>query len=114
MREPTYAPSAMIIEAQRLARALPPVGTVERRRLPRRTIEGHHATRGNKQPLRYPMDDAALRIIIKDGIMDKGMPGTRDLSDADVTSLIAYLRASSEGRLRRLNGGGRSLLRTAL
>jgi hypothetical protein len=85
----------MIIEAQRLARALPPVGTVERR-LPRRAIEGQHATRGNKQPLRYPMDDAALRIIIKDGIMDKGMLGTRDLSYADVTSLIAYLRASSK------------------
>ena len=99
---PTYAPSPTMIEAQRLARALPPVGTVERL-IAQRCAACHGAQLRVTMPSEvinnhweYPMDDAALRIIIKDGIKDKGMPGARDLNDADVASLIAYLRASSK------------------
>ena len=45
----------------------------------------------------YP-DDVTLARIIRGGIAEKGMPAASDLSDADVSSLITYLRAQARPR----------------
>jgi mono/diheme cytochrome c family protein len=99
---PTYVQSPMMIEAQRLARALPPEGTVERV-IAQRCAACHGSQLRVTMPQeiinnhwRYPMDDNSLRSIIKDGIKEKGMPASRDLSDFDISSLIARLRESSK------------------
>jgi mono/diheme cytochrome c family protein len=42
------------------------------------------------------MTDAELSNIIRNGIKAKGMPPASGLSDSDVSSLIAYLRAKKD------------------
>jgi hypothetical protein len=42
------------------------------------------------------MTDAELSNIIRNGIKEKGMPPASGLSDSDVSSLIAYLRAKKD------------------
>jgi glucose/arabinose dehydrogenase len=100
--QPVYAPTPMVVEAQRLARALPPAGTVERV-IAQRCAACHGSRLKETMPQEiinnhwvYPMDDAALGNIVRNGIKEKGMPAARDLSDADVASLVAFLRASSK------------------
>jgi mono/diheme cytochrome c family protein len=44
----------------------------------------------------YPLDDAAIRNIIRNGISEKGMPPASDLNDGEISSLVKYLRAQSK------------------
>jgi glucose/arabinose dehydrogenase/cytochrome c5 len=99
---PLYAPSAATLEAQRQVHAAPAAGSVE-------SVIAQHCAACHGPELKvgmpldvvnnhwiYPMDDAGLASIIHNGIKEKGMPPATGLSDADVASLIKYLRAKKD------------------
>jgi glucose/arabinose dehydrogenase len=99
---PTYAPSVATLEAQRLAHAGPAAGSVESVIAQHcAACHGPRLTVGMSQNVVnshwiYPMTDAELSNIIRNGIKAKGMPPASGLSDSDVSSLIAYLRAKKD------------------
>ena len=47
----------------------------------------------NRPNLRLAPDDAALRVILRDGLPDQGMPRIRRLQDDEITALVAYVRS---------------------
>jgi putative heme-binding domain-containing protein len=56
------------------------------------------------RPLVRAQDDEALRVIIRDGLPDRGMPRVRRTTDNEQRQLIAYVR--SLGRAKPASAGG--------
>ncbi len=47
----------------------------------------------NRPNLHLAPDDAALRVIIRDGLPDLGMPRVRRLQDDEITALVVFVRS---------------------
>jgi cytochrome c oxidase cbb3-type subunit 3 len=62
------------------------------------TCHGFEGTGGSGPPLNRPKlvnapDDAALRVIISDGIPNRGMPRVRRTIESELRALVAYVRS---------------------
>lgn len=90
----------VFILAPRLAAAAPSVDVENGRTLFRdlcSNCHGHEATGASAPGLNRPQllnapDDAALRVVIADGIGGRGMPRVRRWSEKELRELVAYVR----------------------
>src|ERR1700686_4703406 len=58
----------------------------------------------NRPVLSRAADDEALAAVIRDGIPDRGMPRIRRFTDAELHSMVSYIRSLSRTNAVSLTG----------
>ena len=77
------------------------------------TCHGFEGTGGSGPPLNRPKllrapDDAALRVIISDGIPERGMPRVRRTTENELRQLVAYVRSLGKTAKSTVRGNAKN------